>query len=494
MSKGSTATAQENLPDLPMGWTSLPVKDAVSKIPLTGKKLMQREYQETGTIPVVDQGMSLIGGYTDRADLRIHSDSPLVVFGDHTKAVKFVDFAFVAGADGIRVLDPCRAFDPKLFYYFVQAVSLPSKGYARHYQFLDKALIPLPPLAEQHRIVAKIEELFTQLDAGVDSLKRAQVLLKRYRQSVLRDALTGKLTEKWRLGPGRLESQPAGTLLEEARQLQAGKLLSRLKMTEIDIPPLLALPDGWEWARLGEICEIKGGITKNKARVVSNGREVLYLRVANVQRGYLDLANVTRIMADEGTIEALCLYPGDILFTEGGDRDKLGRGWVWQGEIAECIHQNHIFRARPLVPGLVPELISWYGNAFGQRYFMTEGVQTTNLASVSMTKLRSFPVPIPPASEQQEIKKRVVECLSVIDHVSAEIARMEQVSSALRQSILRQAFSGKLVLQDPTDEPASRLLERIREEKAESPARKKHSRRTKPNEKHTQMRLIQDGE
>src|SRR4051794_21359658 len=120
------------------------------------------------------------------------------------------------------------------------------------------------------------------------------------------------------------------------------------------------LPRGWAWATLRQIAELKGGITKGQRR--ANNvliREVPYLRVANVQRGFLDLAEVKTIEAEEDEIAELRLRAGDVLFNEGGDRDKLGRGWIWRGEIPECIHQNHVFRARLRSPGIQPKLVSW---------------------------------------------------------------------------------------------------------------------------------------
>ena len=123
------------------------------------------------------------------------------------------------------------------------------------------------------------------------------------------------------------------------------------------------LPNGWRWVTLRELATIAGGVTKGqKRRPHERVRKVPYLRVANVQRGYLDLGEVKEIEANESEITALRLQPGDILFNEGGDRDKLGRGWVWSGELPECVHQNHVFRARLLDSTNNPKLISYYGN------------------------------------------------------------------------------------------------------------------------------------
>src|SRR4029078_2145703 len=119
---------------------------------------------------------------------------------------------------------------------------------------------------------------------------------------------------------------------------------------------LLPLPESWAWATLDALAEIKGGITKDQKRKhPAPARSVPYLRVANVQRGYIDLTEVKEIVTTEDEIRALALKPGDILFKEGGDREQLGRGWVWNAELPECIHQNHVFRARLYVPSISPK-------------------------------------------------------------------------------------------------------------------------------------------
>jgi type I restriction enzyme S subunit len=174
-----------------------------------------------------------------------------------------------------------------------------------------------------------------------------------------------------------------------------------------------------------------------------------------------------------------------VLFTEGGDRDKLGRGWIWNGELTECIHQNHVFRARLYSADVEPKLISWFGNAFGQVWFMEQGKQTTNLASINLTKLSAFPVPLPPLEEQRFIVEEVERRLSVVKEVETEVEANLKRASRLRQAILKRAFEGKLVPQDPSDEPASELLERIRAERERrGPAKRRNKRapRTEPTE------------
>jgi type I restriction enzyme S subunit len=227
-----------------------------------------------------------------------------------------------------------------------------------------------------------------------------------------------------------------------------------------------ATSDSWPTVQLGDIAEVVGGVTKDAKRQGDPAYvEVPYLRVANVQRGYLDLREVTTIRVPPAKAEALALRPGDVLFNEGGDRDKLGRGWVWSGEIEGCIHQNHVFRAR-LKDGFDPRFVSWHGNTFGRQWFEIHGRQTTNLASLNLRTLKSFPVPAPPLEEQRRIVQEVEERLSRIDAMRASIARAQRLSKALRAAILERAFRGQLVPQDPSDEPAEALLARIQAEGA----------------------------
>ena len=339
----------------------------------------------------------------------------------------------------------------------------------------NNSVIPLPPLAEQRRIVAEIETQFTRLDASVAALRRAQANLKRYRASVLKDACEGRLVlteEELARSEGR-EYEPADVLLErilaerrarwESQEKQGGKYR---EPSAADTSALPELPEGWVWASLEAISELKGGVTKGQRYASEQTlREVPYLRVANVQRGFLDLDRVTTIETSEENIERLQLKAGDVLFTEGGDRDKLGRGWVWKGEIEGCIHQNHVFRARPFTNSVIPEFVSWWGNSFGQDFFSRFGKQTTNLASINLTVLSQFPIPLPPLAEQRRIVAEVERRLSVAQQAEATVEASLARGERLRQSILKQAFSGKLVSQDPDDEPASALLERIRAER-----------------------------
>ena len=345
--------------------------------------------------------------------------------------------------------------------------------------------IPIAPVVMQTKIVNKIEELFSHIDAGVEGLKQAKAKLQQYRQSVLKDAVTGKLTETWReQNADKLE--PADELLErilqerranwEAEQLKAfeekGKVPKDDKWKDkykAPLPPetedVPDIPIEWGYLRLEAISNIQGGITVDAKRKPDETTLLPYLRVANVQRGYLDLSKMKDIRVPNDKVDSLLLQDGDILFNEGGDRDKLGRGWVWRNEIDKCIYQNHVFRARLYSNELVPEFVSIFGNTIGKEYFIKQGKQTTNLASINKTKLSAFPVPFCSLNEMTKIIEFVTDKVGKTDRTIIEVDKKILHASQLKSSILAKAFSGELIENIETDETAEQLLEKIQTEK-----------------------------
>lgn len=348
-----------------------------------------------------------------------------------------------------------------------------------------KLRIPLSSLEYQKAIIEKTEELFSHIDAGVEGLKQTKVKLQQYRQSVLKDAVTGKLTEKWReQNADKLE--PADKLLErileecranwETEQLKAfedkGKLPKNDKWKEKYKEPSLPvledvpeIPSEWCYLRLEAIAAIQGGITVDAKRKPDDTTLLPYLRVANVQRGYLDLSKMKDIRVPNDKVDDLLLQSGDILFNEGGDRDKLGRGWVWRDEIEQCIYQNHVFRARLFSKDIISEFISIFGNTIGKDYFIKQGKQTTNLASINKTKLSAFPVPICSKEEMVEIIDIVDSKVLKTDRTLAEVDSQLLHAEQLKVSVLSKAFAGELVDNIETDESAEQLLEKIHAEK-----------------------------
>ena len=343
--------------------------------------------------------------------------------------------------------------------------------------------VPFAPPFEQRRIVTRLDQLFAKLDEGNDALKRAETNLKRYRESVLKAAVEGGLTARWRREnpPDETGEELLRRILAERRSRWGQEQLAKFtdsgrkpprnwksKYKEPlapDTRELPELPEGWCWATVDQIGDVGSGITKGGRKRVADRRPVPYLRVANVQRGGLDLTEMKTIPASETEIRRYSLRSGDVLFNEGGDRDKLGRGCVWRGEIQECLHQNHVFRVRPFLRDYSPDFLSHYGNSSGQEWFFRRATQSVNLASINQTVLRSLPVPVPPASEQEQIVARVAHELANVERRTMEMGNASAKAASLHQSVLKRAFEGRLVPQDPADEPASVLLDRIRAER-----------------------------
>lgn len=342
--------------------------------------------------------------------------------------------------------------------------------------------IRLPPLKEQERILGKLDAARARSRRAREALDEVPALLEKLRQSILAAAFRGDLTKDWRAKNPDVE--PAEKLLQRIRAERRKKWeeAELAKMQAKGKPPtddrwkqkyrepepadtagLAELPSGWCWASLDELTFLVGGITKGQQRRgTASLRAVPYLRVANVQRGRLDLGEMKEIEATSDEIEELRLQPGDILLNEGGDRDKLGRGWVWEGQLEECIHQNHVFRARPVSSALQPKLISHYANLFGQVFFVDQGKQTTNLASVSMSRVRRLPVVLPPAAEQQQILARIDRQLDATTRIVGQVEPASRDLVNLDRMILSTAFRGELVPQDPSDEPADVMLARLK--------------------------------
>jgi type I restriction enzyme S subunit len=208
---------------------------------------------------------------------------------------------------------------------------------------------------------------------------------------------------------------------------------------------LFPIPASWAWTTLGEIAEVVGGVTKDTKKQSDPAlREVPYLRVANVQRGYLDLREITKIRVPEATLSKLRLLPGDVLLNEGGDRDKLGRGWVWEGQIPNCIHQNHVFRARLPEEAVLPRFLALYINDPARQWFEQHAAQSVNLASISLSMIKQLPVPLPPLDEQRRIVATLEDNFSQLDVGGSLITSSIMRSARLRGSILDSAVRGAL--------------------------------------------------
>jgi len=340
--------------------------------------------------------------------------------------------------------------------------------------------VPLPPFPEQHRIVAKIEELFTKLDAGVEALKKLKAQLKRYRQAVLKYAFEGKLTQEWRISDkGKVQS--GNDYLREISEEWLTKTKNKIKkLTALDISNLPRLPSNWIWVRLGDLAwSVKDGPHYSPPYV---NQGIPFITGGNVRPTGVDFSNAKRITPElyEKLSQRCKPEKGDILYTKGGTTG-IARVNTYDYEFNVWVHVAVL----KLVSQVEPFYIQHALNSpfcYAQAQKFTHGVGNQDLG---LTRMVNIILSLPPRDEQKEIIKRVEEHSSI--HVETEkvLEQTLKQSERLRQSILKKAFEGKLVPQDPTDEPAEKLLERIKAEKAKKEAEIKRGRK-----RSNQMELV----
>ena len=340
------------------------------------------------------------------------------------------------GSTEFHVLKPTRALLSKWLAHYLSQPDF--RKVARHNMtgtagqmrvpssWLGSVGIPVAPLAEQTRIVEKLEELLSDLDAGVAELKAAQKKLGQYRQSLLKAAVEGALTAEWRaarkVGAGETAQETGAQLLErilterrarwEAKQLakfaEQGKAPPkdwRKKYPEPiqpDTRDLPELPEGWVWASVDQLSEIQGGIQKQPSRApIAN--KYPFLRVANVARGQLKLEEIHEVELFDGELERLVLKTGDVLIVEGnGSLTEIGRCALWDGSIENAVHQNHLIRVRPIcMKSTFVE--SWLNSSGGIERLTKLAATTSGLYTLSVGKISRIPVPVPPLDEQERV-------------------------------------------------------------------------------------------
>lgn len=396
--------------ELPKGWKWVKLNEISDKISLTNIKIKQKDYLEEGIYPVVDQGQELIGGYYNAKDFLVPNEPPYIVFGDHTKAKKYVNFKFIAGADGVKVLKAKENIDSKFLFYSFFNIKIEDKGYARHFQLLEKELFPLPPKPTQLEIVAKIEELFSELDKGIEQLKTAQQQLKTYRQAVLKWAFEGRLTNE---------------------NVKEGEL-----------------PEGWRNVSITDLAE------KNKHALKAGPFGSSLKKEFYVEKGY-------KIYGQEQVISGDAFY-GDYFINED-KYEELSSCKIKPFDILISLVGTVgkvLLLPENCQPGIInPRLIkisldrTIYSPRFFKYYFESSFVKSfygaetrgTTMDVLNLGIIKTIPFPLCSIEEQNKIVQEIESRLSVSDKMEESISQSLQKAESLRQSILKKAFSGELV-------------------------------------------------
>lgn len=369
-------------------------KTIVKKVSIPqDKKVKQKNYEEVGQLAVVDQGKDIIGGYSNDFDKRIECDLPVVIFGDHTCTVKYINFPFAAGADGIKILESKDNVVPKYLYYGTKYLTLrfPEKGYARHYQHIEKMDLFLPTVSEQRRIVSRIEELFSKLDKGVETLQTIKQQLAVYRQAVLTEAFEG---------------------IENTVEL--GSIASIVDPHPSHRTPVEVI-GGVPYIGVGDIDYVHHVIDFSSARKVSND-----------------------ILQDH--LSRYTLHDGDFIMGKIG---TIGKPFII------ALPQNYTLSAnviliQPNKKVVIPKYLFWQVSSSQITKQLLEGSTSTTQPAFGIKKARLLSIKICSLEEQNRIVQKIESHLSLCDDIGQSVTAALSQAEAMRQSILKQAFEGKL--------------------------------------------------
>jgi len=279
---------------------------------------------------------------------------------------------------------------------------------------LKAELFPLPPPDEQAAIVRFLGWANGRMERAIRAKRKVIALLNEQKQAIIHRAVTRGLDPSVTL-------KPSG------------------------IPWLGDIPQHWDVRPLKAVCKIQSGITLGKDYAGQTTHEYPYLRVANVQAGHANLAVVKTIHVTKAEARRCTLQAGDVLMTEGGDPDKLGRGCVWDAQITPCLHQNHVFAVRPNQLNLEPHFLSaLMGTRYARAYFESTAKQTTNLASTNKTKIGQFAVLLPKVGEQQKILSALKEETAPVNIAISRLEREIELLREYRTRLVADVVTGKL--------------------------------------------------
>ena len=326
------------------------------------------------------------------------------------------------GSTELTVVRPSGDIDRSYIYWLLHSKPVRDAGTAEMYgaggqkrvpeAFWSNLAVPVPELAEQQ----KIAQFLCQATAKTEKLIRKQEYLIESLEQRRRAVISTFITQGLNCSSA---SKDSGN------------------------PWIGKIPSHWTVTRLKHVAEVRSGATKGRDLSGQATITVPYMRVANVQDGYLDLDDVASIEIAADELDRFLLEPGDVLMNEGGDNDKLGRGHIWRGEISPCIHQNHVFAVRPFA--VEPEWLNWANSAdYARSFFLSRAKQSTNLASISSTNLRELPIPYPPEAERREI---VAYLDKETNRISALIAKARHVIDLMREhrsALIAAAVTGKI--------------------------------------------------
>ena len=411
--------------NLPLNWCECKFEDVLDYEQPTRYIVSNTDYQEQG-IAVLTAGKSFILGYTDEKDgIFDASKETVIIFDDFTTASKLVDFPFKVKSSAMKILHAKKDININFLYYLMQTIHYESDTHKRYWiSEYAKQTLNLPPLAEQERIVEKIEELFSDIDNGIKDLKTAQAQIKQYRQSVLKSAFEGKLykTSEWK--EVKLEDVCQINPKTEIKDMKDDDIVSFLPMTSV----------------------------KAECNYYTE-ENVLY---SKVKKGYTKFKN------------------GDVLFAKITPCMENGKVCIVDNLIQDIGFGSTEFHILRCLNNIIPKYVYY---VVIQQCFRKKAkknmVGAVGQQRVPADFMKNFDILLPSLLEQQQIVAEIEKRFLVADELEKAVNDGLEKADKLKQSILKKAFEGKLVPQDPNDEPASALLDRIKKEQKPTKGKKK---------------------
>ena len=472
---------------LPETWLAKLAIDCFDQISTTNSKVKSKDCLPDGLYPVIDQGQNYISGYINDESKVIKVDSPICIFGDHTRIVKWVTHDFVPGADGTKLLQPKAFIHPRYAYYSLRILNIPDKGYSRHFKYFKELEINLPGRLEQKIIAEKLDTLLAQVDSTKARLEQIPQILKRFRQAVLEEAVSGRLTENWR--DASISEKSAEELLvtiskTRKKNLTSGadslateskRYLAKIDAHHFNIPDVI-LPVGWKWTTFLQSMEKVVDCHNKTAPYTEKG--IYLIRTPDIRNGIISLKNTKYVNEDTYNFWSKRCPPrsGDIIFTREA---PMGEAGIVPENTRLCMGQRMML-LRPMQSYLSNKyvLLNILSISFQAR--MLSQAIGTGVKHLRVADVESLMYPLPPLPEQHEIVRRVEQLFAYADTIEKQVNSALTRVNNLTQSILAKAFRGELTAQWRAENPdlisgensAAALLEKIKAERAASGGKK----------------------
>lgn len=394
---------------LPEGWQKIPFLETCQQISVTGKKLKASAYQVAGQYRVVDQGQETVSGFSDNESLVVEVQTPVVVFGDHTRIVKWVPWSFVPGADGIKVLSPVKGLCPRFFYHHLSAIELPDKGYSRHFKFLKECEVLIPPLEEQKALADKLDELLAQVNNLEVRLGAIPAILKRFRQSVLSAAVSGELYS-----------------IDDAQH--------------------------WRDVSIGELASLVTSGSRGWSKYYACEGDV-FVRAKNIKKDILDLNDVAYVdlpARAEGTRARI--EKGDFLITITGA--NVTRCASVDRDVGTAYVSQHVGLVRWWDKSAGPYLELFLKSESHGRKQLLDMAYGGGKPGLNLNNIRDVSLKLPSVEEQTEIVRRVDQFFAFADQIEQQVKNAQACVNKLTQSILAKAFRGELTAEWRAETPS----------------------------------------